>query len=182
MRNPTVNTGKTYLRKGEIDEQHTLKKFRGEERSDPEGAENGLGPAMQLMIGRSVVIHCPKSCVGERASEHHSYRRHFHGFLLDRCSGRGSQSRRAWNDLAAGPAGISRYHPRVNCAFFLRCHGRHHGASSLAANGRLHLFLAWRGRKRRRGSQDNEEQNRHDFGEESHASAVRVLTLSFFRM
>ena len=154
----------------------------GEERSDPEGTENGSRHAAQLTIERSVVAHYSKSCIREIARKHSLYRRHFQGFLLAQCSDSGSQSRQPWNGLAAGPAGISRYHPGVNRTFSLRCHRRHHGASSLAARRRLHLFLAWRGRKRRRGSQDYKEQNRDGFGEESHASEVRVLTLSFFRM
>ena len=171
----------TYLR-NEEEIGNTRGRSSGEERSDPVGAKNGLGPATQLAIGRSVVIHYPKSCVREVAGEHHSYRSHFHGFLLGRCSGSGSQRRRPWNGLAAGPAGIRRYHPKVSHTFFLRRHGRHHGASSLAAHGRPHLFLAWRSRKRWRGSQDHEEQDRDGFGKKSHGSEVRVLTLSFFRM
>jgi hypothetical protein len=64
--------------------------------------------------------------------------------------------------------------PRVSAALL---HRRHHGASSLAAHGRLSLSLARDRRKQRHCSESDEEQGRHDFGEKSHASVVKVFHL-----
>lgn len=147
-----------------------LKKCGCEQRSDLESAKNRLRVSAQFSVGRNIVIFFSKHRDGYETDERIVDERHFTGFSLGRRNWH--RSRHFRRHLATALRGTHRSEPKLSAAFF---HRRHHGASSLAAHGRLRLFLARDRRKQRDRSESDEEQSRHDFGEKSHASVVEVF-------
>lgn len=144
-------------------------------RSDLEGAKDGLGVSERLPVGRDIAFFHANRHDGRKTGERVVHKRHSARFSR-RWRNR-NQSRRTRRYLAAAFRRSAGLDPRLSASLL---HCRHHRASRRAAHRRLRLDLARRRRiqRQRPDSQDYEEHRRDDFGEESHASVLRMPILS----
>ena len=129
----------------------------------------------RLPVGRDIAFFHANGHDQRKTGERVVHKRHSARFSRRWCNR--NQSRRARRYLAAAFHRSAGLDPRLSAGLL---HCRHHLASRRAAHRRLRLNLARRRRiqRQRPDSQDYEEHRRDDFGEEFHASVLRMPILS----